>query len=222
MADYRDAVNFIQAWEGGISGHPEDNASSNPSPCGNDPRYNAPIHTNKGITWTTYTNAVSGANCAEFLAMPQPVWLYIWEKKYFDAVGGNLISNQAIANTYASWAWGSGVGGANNLMQSVLINDYGYELSQVSSKYSRVAILNELSEKDSQELFNRLIAARESYFRSLSDFSVFGNGWLNRLRDFKKYNQKYVDNAFGGISKQIVMAVAILLIALIFTYFAIK
>ena len=134
----------------------------------------------------------------------------------------HAISNQAIANTYASWAWGSGVGGANNLMQSVLINDYGYELSQVSSKYSRVAILNELSQKNSEELFNRLIEARENYFRSLSDFSVFGNGWLNRLRDFKKYNQKYVDNAFGGINRQIITAVAILLIILIFTYFAIK
>ena len=222
MANYQDAINFIQAWEGGISGHPEDNASSNPSPCGNDPRYGEPIHTNKGITWTTYANAISGANCEEFLVMPQSVWLYIWEKKYFDAVGGNLISNQAIANTYASWAWGSGVGGANNLMQSVLMNDYGYELSQVSSKYSRVAILNELSQKNSEELFNRLIEARENYFRSLSDFSVFGNGWLNRLRDFKKYNQKYVDNAFGGINRQIITAVAILLIILIFTYFAIK
>ena len=41
MANYRDAVNFIQEWEGGISGHPEDNASANASPCGNDPRYNA-------------------------------------------------------------------------------------------------------------------------------------------------------------------------------------
>ena len=218
MADYQDAVHFVKAWEGGISGHTSDNASNTPSPCGNDPRYDAPIHTNKGVTWATYSSSVSSPNCDEFLLMPEAVWLYIWKNKYFDAVGGGTIKNQAIANTYASWAWGSGVTGANNLMQSVLMNSYGYSLAEVSSKYNRILILNVLSQKNIQQLFTTLMDARENYFRGLSDFSVFGNGWLNRLSDFKRYNAKYVSKD-KSLDKNVLIAVFLLICLLILLYF---
>ena len=221
MASHQDAVNFIQSWEGGISGHPSDNASSNASPCGLDPKYNAPIHTNKGVTWLTYKNAVSGANCEEFLLMPEAVWLYIWEQRYFNAVGANTISNQAIANIYASWAWGSGVGGANNQMQSFLMNTYGFSLAEVSSKYQRVLILNELSQNNVNLLFNQLMDARLSYFKGLSDFSVFGVGWSNRLESFKQYNQKYIKKD-NKMDITLVIGVLILLGLLILLYFALK
>jgi lysozyme family protein len=224
MADYQDAVNFIQEWEGGISGHPADNASKNPSPCGIDPKYNAPIHTNKGVQWATYKGNVAGYNCEEFLIMPSPVWLYLWEKKYFNKVGSNLIVNQAVANTYAEWAWLSGVGTANREMQSFLINQYGYTLAEVSSKYQRIAILNDLSAEDSETLFNNLIEWRRNFYGGLSDFSVFGTGWIRRLDDFKKYNKKYVSKGKNKakFDWQLALIILLFLVSLVLFYFAVK
>jgi lysozyme family protein len=220
MANHTDAVEFIKKWEGGLTGHPADSASSFPAPCGNDPRYNAPYHTNKGITWRTYTSAVTSPSCDEFLVMPDAVWLYIWKAKYWDAVLGDAIKNQAIANAYASWAWGSGVTGANNLMISMLTSKYGYTMAQVASPYNRVIVLNELTARDGgAELFKTMIETREQFFRSLSSFSTFGNGWLNRLEEFKRYNQKYVGQQVNT-SKTLIYVVLAFVVVAIALYFA--
>lgn len=220
MADHRDAIRFIKKWEGGLTGHPTDTASNNPAPCGNDPRYDAPYHTNKGVTWTTYASAVSSPNCEEFLVMPDSVWLYIWKTKYWDKVQGDLIQNQAIANAYASWAWGSGVTGANNLMQSMLMNEYGYPLSQVSTPANRTAILNKLAQEDSGQLFDTMIKTRENFFRSLSTFSTFGSGWLARLRDFESYNRKYITGA--DYTNRLIVMLLVLAALMIGLYFALR
>jgi lysozyme family protein len=220
MADHTDAINFIKKWEGGLTGHPADSASNNPSPCGNDPRYDAPYHTNKGVTWQTYSSAVQGGYCEEFLVMPDSVWLFIWKTKYWDKVQGDYIENQAIANAYASWAWGSGVTGASNLMQSMLMNKYGYSLAQVSTPANRTQILNHLAREDSAELFDTMIQTREQFFRSLSSFSTFGQGWLNRLEDFRSYNLKYV----GGVdyTKRLVVGLLVFASLTIALYFALR
>lgn len=222
MANHADAINFIKKWEGGLTGHPSDSASASPAPCGNDPKYNAPYHTNKGVTWATYSSSVSSPNCAEFLAMPDAVWLYIWKTKYWDKVQGDALQNQAIANAYASWAWGSGVGGANNLMKSMLMQEYGYTFTEVASPYNRTIILNQLSQQDAAGLFDTMIVTRENFFRGLSTFNTFGSGWLNRLDDFRDYNLKYVGGTSGQGTKALVVTLLVLAALLITLYFAIK
>lgn len=219
MANHADAVNFIKKWEGGLTGHPNDSASNFTAPCGNDPRYNAPYHTNKGVTWRTYSTSVTNPTCDEFMVMPDGVWLYIWKTKYWDAVQADAIKNQAIANAYASWAWGSGVTGASNLMKSMLMNEYGYTMSQVASPYTRVIILNELADKDAAGLFDTMIKTRENYFRSLSSAPTFLTGWLNRLEDFERYNQKYLEGPKGN-SKTLIYALLALALIAIVLYFA--
>jgi lysozyme family protein len=70
-------------------------------------------------------------------------------------------------------------------------------------------------------LFNQLMDARLSYFKGLSDFSVFGVGWSNRLESFKQYNQKYIKKD-NKMDITLVIGVLILLGLLILLYFALK
>ncbi len=221
MANFRDAVNFIQEWEGGISGHPEDNASNNPSPCGQDPRYGAPIHTNKGITWTTYTS-IYGASCDQFLEMPQDIWLNIYKKLYWDKIGGDALYNQAIANIYASWAWGSGVGGANNQMRQFLMQEYGYSYTDVMLPEQRILILNWQTRQDVERLFYGLTDWRREYLLGLSDAQYFGTGWTNRLDSFIDYNKKYITTRSNNDLNRVIIALTLLIIAVLAYFIVIK
>lgn len=221
MANYRDAVNFIQEWEGGISGHPEDNASANPSPCGIDPRYNAPIHTNKGVTWQTFVQ-IYGQSCDTFLEMPQDVWLNIYKTKYWDRIGGDGLYNQAIANTYASWAWGSGVGGADNQMRLFLIDEYGYTYTDVALPEQRILILNWQTRQDPERLFYGLVDWRRNYLNGLSDAPTFGTGWNNRLNAFIDYNKKYITTKSNKDLNRVIIALTLLVIAVLVYFLLIK
>ena len=73
MADYRNIISFIKSKEGGLSSATTDTASRNPSPCGNGSN-GQPYHTNKGVTWSTFSSNASSlgysASCSNFLNMP--------------------------------------------------------------------------------------------------------------------------------------------------------
>jgi len=221
MANYKDAVNFIKEWEGGVSGHPDDNASANPSPCGIDPRYNTPIHTNKGVTWQTFVG-IYGQSCDLFLEMPENIWLDIYKNYYWDKVGGDALYNQAIANAYASWAWGSGVGGANNLMRQFLMEEYGYSYSDVMLPEQRILILNWETRKDVERLFYGLVKARSEFYNQLEDSATFGAGWNNRLDAFVKHNEKYITTQSGKDKTYIIIALTLLVIAVLVYFILIK
>ena len=218
MADHTDIIPFIRQAEGGISGHPADTASAYPSPCGIDPKHNAPIHTNKGITWRTYESyrGASNVDCDEFLQMSDGLWASIWKAKYWDAVSASQIESQAIANMYASWAWGSGVTGANSLMKKALKRRYGYSDSDVNTLQKRIAILNQEARQDEEQLFNLLAEERADFFRSLSTFPVFGEGWLTRLEKFKTYNRRHLRSIDDNTLIYLLIGFGILSIA---TYF---
>lgn len=190
MSDYKDAVNFVKAWEGGLSAHPADSASNLPSPCGTDSSGN-PYHTNKGITWATYTSSVSNPTCEEFMSMPEDVWLKIWKERYWDRMGADKIENQGIANTVTSWAWGSGVGGARSSLRKFL-NGLGYSNSQLVTADEIVNALNAEYKRNPLDLFDGLYEHRLNFFKSLSSWPTFGSGWSNRLADYKTFNSKYI------------------------------
>ena len=73
MANYRNIVSFIKSKEGGLSSATTDTASRNPAPCGNGSN-GKPYHTNKGVTWETFSSNASSlgytASCSNFLNMP--------------------------------------------------------------------------------------------------------------------------------------------------------
>lgn len=214
VANHTDIIAFVRQAEGGMTGNPADSASANSSPCGIDPKYNAPIHTNKGVTWATYQGyrGAGSANCNEFLQMSDGLWASIWKNRYWDAVGADQIENQAIANVYATWAWGSGVGGANNLMRKALKDRYGYGEYDVNTLTKRINILNQESKQDANQLFTILCDEREKFFRSLSSFPAFGNGWLRRLEKFKTHNRRHLGQIDDNTLIYLLIGFAVLLI----------
>ena len=113
MVDYKNLVGFIRKSEGGLSGDNQDLASSNPSPCGKDSK-GRPYHTNKGIIWSTFKGLASKggyeASCDNFIKMTDSVWLKVYKVGFWDAIQGDRIQNQAIANTFVEMVWSSGMG----------------------------------------------------------------------------------------------------------------
>ena len=196
MADYKNLVPFIRKVEGGVSSNPKDTASQNPSPCGNKDGY--PIHTNKGIQWATFKGLASKggytASCDNFINMPDNVWLKVYKAGFWDAIKGDEVRNQAIANTFVEMAWGSGMGsiskgtGTLGWLNSFFQKNYNKNLTTISQM---VDFVNELDKKgQTPELFEKLNDFRASKYKALNQ-PTFTKGWLNRLDAFYVLNKPY-------------------------------
>ena len=114
-------------------------------------------------------------------------WGLIFKSKYWDAVKGDEIKFQSIADCLVSWAWGSGARTAIKEIQREL----GLVVDGIIGK-NTIGAINSSNEDD---LFRRCIERRERFFRLISQRKPsnmrFLRGWLNRLADFKrKFNRR--------------------------------
>lgn len=190
MADHRNQVDFIKKWEGGLSNDPRDiGPASHPAPC----VYMGQTgwHTNKGIIYSTFeNNAKLGyvASCANFIAMPDYIWLKIYKVSFWDKFLLDEYRSQAIADVIVSLAWGSGLGGAYKQLAKFLNQGYGATLRATTSEYSienaakirdmfRQITRSAVSEK---RVHLRLIQHMQQFYISLNK-PVYIRGWLNRL-----------------------------------------
>lgn len=191
MADYRNIISFIKSKEGGLSSATTDTASRNPSPCGNGSN-GQPYHTNKGVTWSTFSSNASSlgysASCSNFLNMPDDVWGKIYKQGYWNPMKGDEVRNQAIANTFVEMAWGSGVGGATSFLKQFFKSSYNKTFNNIGQI---VAYVNELDKKgQTPELFEKLYDFRASKYKALNQPKNL-KGWLNRLDAFYVLNKPY-------------------------------
>jgi lysozyme family protein len=180
MANHKQIVPFFYKWEGGLSNDPNDSASSYPCPI----RYKGQSgwHTNKGVTYKAWVGVFGTNNETGFLAMSNDDWGLIFKSKYWDAVKGDKIALQSIANVLVSWAWGSGSKTAIKQMQRVL----GVTVDGIIGNQTISAI----NESNEVELFEKCIIARKQFFEFITKRNPknlkFLKGWLNRLNDFNK------------------------------------
>lgn len=185
MANYKDIVPFFYKWEGGTSNDSKDSASS--FHCGVDK-----IHTNKGVTYKAWVGVFGNDEVERFLEMNNEDWGLIFKSKYWDAVKGDDIELQSIAECLVSWAWGSGARTAIKQMQRVL----GVTVDGIIGNQTLGAINN----SNEVELFAKCVKAREMFFRYITNprnartqsqrirytnNQRFLRGWLNRLEDFE-------------------------------------
>lgn len=187
--NYKIFVPFVLRWEGGKSSDVDDNASSAVSA--------GEVHTNKGVTWATYANLsqrVYGVapSSGHFLSLTDDEVGLMVRHFWNVATNGNKIESQVVAECLTATLWGSGSDGLKS-MQRHMINELGADFSPYGADGvigdTSTRVINSIDEK---VFFEWWLKWREGYFRSLSDFWKFGNGWLNRLNDFKERNSANV------------------------------
>ena len=191
MADYRNIISFIKSKEGGLSSATTDTASRNSSPCGNGSN-GKPYHTNKGVTWSTFSSNASSlgysSSCSNFLNMPDDIWGKIYKQGYWNPMKGDDVKNQAIANTFVEMAWGSGVGGATSFLKQFFKTSYNKSFANISEIVNYV---NDLDKKgQTPELFEKLYDFRANKYKALNQPKNL-KGWLNRLDAFYVLNKPY-------------------------------
>lgn len=181
-------ANFIKKWEGSLSRDTKDTASNNPSPC----IHNGVTgwHTNKGITWATFKQHAPRfgykADCETFLNMPDDLWFQILSKVYAGAFPLEKIKHlPSIQAVIITWAWGSGVAGAEsrlaNFQREVMgIVDSNITPSEIVDNFKkRITPVNE------KEWFNKLCDRRLQDFQKMASWEAHGQGWTRRLNDFR-------------------------------------
>lgn len=188
MADISRATKFIayiKQWEGGLSRDPSDYASKFPVPDGSG------YHTNKGVTWQTFTGSAAKAGYtatpALFYKMPDDIWTKIFKVTFWDSVGADQINSQAVAEMLVDWNWGSGPGVANVMTQKYL-NGKGHKLlvDGAFGPMSRKALNAEISKRGEKAVWEDLYKLRYDFLDNLgkNTYPQFRTGWLNRMKDF--------------------------------------
>jgi lysozyme family protein len=214
MANHAVMIDWIKKWEGGISRAKTDTASKNVAPNTNG------VHTNKGVTWETFNSLSSRLNYQPttklFLEMPDYLWERIYKKGYWDAVKGDEINSQAIANVLVDWAWGAGSGRAIENTKRFLNNEYKANLI-VNSTIDRAFVnaINSAASQNEKLFFDKFSQFKMKWYMGLSNQEANKKGWANRLNDLYRFSLQFVGYSDAGNANTPLIAVA-LLTALIF------
>ena len=216
MADYRSRVAGMLFDEGGLSNNPLDTtAARNPVPDGTG------NHTNKGVTWAAFSMLAPKLGYKPtpelFYKMPQDVWMKIYKVGFWDAVKGDQIKSQAIADMIVDIAYNAGPGRAAQLTQRAL-NRLGHKPAlPENTTFGNLTLtgVNKYSRTKAQQvqLLEKLREVRIDHWKSLSNWESFKNGWINRVN--KLYNagiESIKKNAGTGLVVFIVAATSYYLI----------
>ena len=156
MADPKILQPFILSWEGGYANLPQDKGGP----------------TNKGVTLSTFRSFYGKDKTIQDLKnITDEQWLHIFKTGFWDKWKADQIKSQSIANLVVDWVYNSGKWGITKV-QTIL----GVKADGIVGPKTLAAI----NAQDPQSLFRKIHSAREIFFRSLSNFNVFGKGWLNR------------------------------------------
>ena len=206
MANYKNIIPWIKKWEGGLSKAQTDEARLNPVPDGSG------YHTNKGITWNTWQSVFgsSADSIKRFYQMSDADWQVIYKKYYWDAIGGDYINSQAIADILVNWAWGSWVYTPSVTIQSIV----GTSQDGIIGKKTIEAI----NKGNQQDIYEKLKNANIDFFDKLSKnpkYAANRRGWFNRLNDLydnflKKVIEKKKEISIAGII--IILAIVVYII----------
>lgn len=188
MADFKKLIDHTLTWEGGISADPRDTGALKYGNSGKyvDPKFpNHPVHTSKGVIWGTYLEYCQKRkrtpNADEFIAMPKAVWLDIFKAVFWDSISGDRINSQAIAEILmdARWIGGSLMFAAltrklQEIVGSPIDGKWGENTLKALNKFTNT------KEKQTQ-LADALLDRQMEYYRGLSNWSTYKNGWKNRI-----------------------------------------
>lgn len=159
--------------EGGFVNHPKDPGGA----------------TNKGITLNTY-EAFYGKNktIADLKNITDSEVLEIYKKGYWDKILGDKITDQSLAEIIFDHAVNTGTSRAVNMLQFILNDKFDKTLKADGAMGQKT--IDAINSVDADLLYKHYYNGREAYYRHIStvnrNLAGFLNGWLNRLKTFKK------------------------------------
>jgi len=201
VANYKNILSHVKTNEGGYSADPRDNQSKNPSDVkGLDKRYpNLPVHTYRGVayaSWKEYARRKGFVPTGKsFVNMTLAQWEDFLKTLYWDAIYGDFIKSQGIAEILFEAIWG---GGSKNLVIDLqtFLRKKGFNISvdgaMGKQTYTAINEFTAKSNKNETELVKYLTAERLKYLQSLSDWSNYSKGWTRRLYEIQDQALKYV------------------------------
>lgn len=181
-------VPFIKKKEGGLSRDPNDTAAKYPAPF--EINGKTGWHTNKGITWQTFSSNANRLNYVaskeNFVNMPDDIWLKILKGVYMKAFPLDRIAHlPRIQAVIITWAWGSGTGGAERYLANFQRQVMGIQDSNITPSEIVANFQKHITPLNEREWFNKLCDRRLEDFKKMATWSVHGTGWSNRLREFR-------------------------------------
>jgi len=201
VANYKNILSHVKTNEGGYSADPRDNQSKNPSDVkGLDKRYpTLPVHTYRGVayaSWKEYARRKGFAPTGKsFVNMTLAQWEDFLKTLYWDAIYGDFIKSQGIAEILFEAIWG---GGSKNLVIDLqtFLRKKGFNIAvdgaMGKQTYTAINEFTGKSQKNETELVKYLTAERLKYLQSLSDWSNYSKGWTRRLYEIQDQALKYV------------------------------
>ena len=201
MANYKNILSHVQTNEGGYSADPKDNQAKNPSDVkGLDKRYpSLPVHTYRGVayaSWKEYARRKGFAPTGKsFVNMTLAQWEDFLKTLYWDAIYGDNITSQGVAEILFESIWG---GGSKNLVIDLqtYLRKKGYNIAvdgaMGKQTYTALNEYTKKSQKNETELVKYLTAERLKYLQSLSDWSNYSKGWTRRLYEIENQALKYI------------------------------
>ena len=201
MANYKNILSHVKTNEGGYSADPRDNQSKNPSDVkGLDKRYpNLPVHTYRGVafaSWKTYAKKKGFAPTGKsFVNMTLAQWEDFLKTLYWDAIYGDNITSQGVAEILFESIWG---GGSKNLVIDLqtYLRKKGFNIAvdgaMGKQTYTALNEYTKKSQKNETDLVKYLTAERLKYLQSLSDWSNYSKGWTRRLYEIESQALKYI------------------------------
>ena len=204
MAEYRKILEHVKTFEGGYSADPVDNASRDSSPVvGLDKRYPSyPVHTYRGVTWATWKNYAKKkgfqATGKNFTEMSLATWEDLLKTLYWDAVLGDQIKSQGIAENLFEAVWGGGIKRLVIDLQTFLIAR-GYKI-QADGAFGpkTLAALNSYAATQAAErqVIDYLANKRLEYLQGLDDWWKYHIGWGRRVKELRDRAISYIGQTF--------------------------
>jgi lysozyme family protein len=201
VANYKNILSHVKTNEGGYSADPKDNQAKNPSDVkGLDKRYpSLPVHTYRGVafaSWKTYAKKKGFAPTGKsFVNMTLAQWEDFLKTLYWDAIYGDNITSQGVAEILFESFWG---GGSKNLVIDLqtYLRKKGFNIAvdgaMGKQTYTALNEYTKKSQKNETELVKYLTAERLKYLQSLSDWSNYSKGWTRRLYEIENQALKYI------------------------------
>ena len=175
MSEIKKLAPFVLKWEGGFVNDPADKVGA----------------TNKGVTIAVWQkqgydkNKDGKIDIKDLKNLSDEDATAIMKKHYWDKWKADQIKDQRVANTLVDWLWCSGAWGIK-IPQKIL----GLKVDGIVGEKTITAVNNAPANflqtlyKERQEFLERIAKTNPTQKRFLK-------GWLNRLDDLKKWNEKF-------------------------------